>query len=110
MPKVRFGKIPSADQVRIRDGNICQYTGRKLKREEISIDHVVPKSRGGKNTWKNLVVTSKDLNSRKGDKLNEEIGYKLIREPGMPKPINRCDLINEARHADWRIFLERCEN
>lgn len=106
MPMVKFGKTPSGDQVRIRDGNTCQYTGRKLSKNDISIDHVLAKSRGGKNTWENLVVTSKDINSRKGNSLNEEIGLNLIRQPKPPVPIPRYKLIREAKHPDWNLFLK----
>lgn len=107
MPMVKFGKKPSSEQVRIRDGNVCQYTGQRLKKDEISIDHVIPKSRGGGNTWENLVTTCKEINRKKGNRLNEEIGLKLIRKPSVPKPIPRYKLIHEARHADWKIFLEK---
>jgi 5-methylcytosine-specific restriction endonuclease McrA len=110
VPEVKFGKNPSSDQIRIRDGNRCQYTGQKLKREEISIDHVLPRSKGGDNSWGNLVVTSKALNSMKGDKLNSEVGLKLIATPGKPKPIPRYKLIREARHADWKLFLEEIDD
>jgi hypothetical protein len=106
VPEVKFGKIPSSEQIRIRDNNTCQYTGKRLKKEEISIDHVRPRSRGGDNSWKNQVVTSKELNARKGNNLNEELGLKLIRQPGIPKPIPRYKLIRERKHVDWQIFLE----
>lgn len=106
IPEVKFGKNPSSEQIRIRDGNRCQYTGRKLKKEEISIDHVIPRSKGGDNSWENLAVTSKELNSMKGDRMNEEIGLKLIAKPTKPKPIPRYKLIREARHADWKLFLK----
>lgn len=110
VPKVKFGNLPNAEQIRIRDGNTCQYTGRKLRKDEISIDHVIPRSRGGKNTWENQVVTSKELNAMKGNKLNEELGFKLIRPPTRPKEILRSQLIREARHRDWMLFLENVDN
>lgn len=106
VPLVKFGKRPSAEQVRIRDGGICQYTGRRLRRGEESIDHVVPRSRGGNNTWTNLVITSREINTRKGNRLNEEMGLKLIRKPTIPKPIPRSALIRSAQHVDWLLFLE----
>ena len=109
VPEVRFGKNPSNEQIRLRDGNRCQYTGRKLKKEEISIDHVLPRSKGGDNSWGNMVVTSKELNALKGDKLNSEMGLKLIATPTKPKPIPRYKLIREARHADWKLFLKDVE-
>lgn len=107
MPEVKFGKNPSLDQIRIRDGDTCQYTGKKLSRDEMSIDHVIPKSRGGKNTWENLALSQKEINRRKGNKLNSEIGLKLIRQPVTPKPIPRWMLIREARHPDWQLFLQQ---
>jgi hypothetical protein len=107
MPMVKFGKKPSSEQVRIRDDNVCQYTGKKLRRDDISIDHVIPKSRGGTDTWGNLVTACKEINRKKGNRMNEEVGLKLIRTPQVPKPIPRYMLIQEARHADWKIFLEK---
>ncbi len=109
MPMVKFGRSPSSDQIRLRDNNVCQYTGRKLKREEVSIDHVVPRSRGGDNSWHNLAVTSKDINTKKGNSLNEEIGLKLIRKPTIPKPMPRYKLIRSAKHFDWKHFLDVVE-
>ena len=107
MPKKTFKGKPSKDGVRIRDGNTCQYTGKKLAKEDITIDHVTPKSRGGKDTWENLAVSSKEINSKKGNKLNSEVGLKLIRKPKAPSPIPMCKLIKEARHPDWNAFLEK---
>lgn len=106
MPMVRFGKSPSTEQVRIRDGNIDQYTGKVLSREDMSIDHVIPKSKGGDNTWENVVLTHKDINRRKGNRLNSEIGLKTIRKPSAPSPIPRYKLIREARHQDWSLFIK----
>lgn len=110
IPEMKVGKNPSSEQIRIRDGDRCQYTGRKLKKEEITIDHVRPKSRGGDNSWENLVVSGRDINTMKGNKLNEEIGLKLIAKPTKPKPIPRYKLIREARHADWKLFLTHLDS
>jgi 5-methylcytosine-specific restriction endonuclease McrA len=68
----------------IRDGYVCQYTGKTLKRSEANIDHVVPTTRGGKDSWENMVVCNKDLNGRKGDRTIEEMGLRLIRQPFKP--------------------------
>lgn len=105
IPKLKVGRNPSNDQIRIRDGDVCQYTGRRLKKDEISIDHVIPKSRGGDNSWRNRVTTSRDINARKGNKLNQEIGLRLIRPPVIPEPIPRYKLIRESKHPDWNLFL-----
>lgn len=105
MPKKSFRGKPSKDAIYIRDGGIDQYTGKKLKRDEATIDHIMPKSKGGRDVWENLALTSKDINSRKGNKLNHEAGLTLIRKPEAPKPIPLSQLIREVKHWEWRKFL-----
>ena len=81
---VNYAKVPKkrpklcARAIRERDGNRCQYTGRVLRPDEGSLDHVVPRSRGGKNAWENLVWAGKDVNARKGNRLPHEAGLKLL--------------------------------
>lgn len=103
--KVWKGK-PSKEAVFHRDGGKCQYTGKPLEKKNATIDHVLPKSRGGGDDWTNLALTSKELNSRKGNSLNSEIGLKLLRQPMMPKPVPVSQLIREIRHPDWELFIE----
>jgi 5-methylcytosine-specific restriction endonuclease McrA len=105
MPKKTFKGKPSKDAIWIRDGGIDQYTGKKLRRDEATIDHVIPQSRGGQHTWENLALTAKEINSKKGNKLNNEIGLKLIREPKAPRPIPLSNLIREVKHPDWKPHL-----
>src|SRR6266516_3331079 len=87
---LNFAKVPKkrpklcAKTIRERDGNRCQYTGKLLRPDEGSLDHVLPRSRGGKDAWENLVWSSKDVNSRKGNRLPHEAGLKLLRVPHMP--------------------------
>ena len=77
---VNYAKVPKkrpklcAKTIRERDGNRCQYTGTLLKPDEGSLDHVLPRSRGGKDAWENLVWSSKAVNSRKGNRLPHEAG------------------------------------
>ena len=65
---VNYAKVPKkrpklcARTIRERDGNRCQYTGALLRPDEGNLDHVVPRSRGGKDTWENLVWSSKEVN------------------------------------------------
>lgn len=68
----------------LRDKYICQYTGKQMKGSEADIDHVVPKSKGGKSTWDNLVVCSKEINRLKRDRTPEEAGLTLIKQPAKP--------------------------
>jgi hypothetical protein len=68
---VNYAHVPkkrpklSAKNIRERDGNRCQYTGKVLHPDEGSLDHVVPRSRGGKDSWENLVWSAKEVNHRK---------------------------------------------
>jgi hypothetical protein len=105
MPKKAFKGKPSKDAIYIRDGGIDQYSGKKLRRDEATIDHVLPSSKGGRDTWENMVVTSKDTNSRKGNALNHEIGLALIRQPRAPSPMPLSQLIRDIRHFEWKKFL-----
>lgn len=109
MPVKRFKGKPSKDGIWYRDNGVDQYTGKKLKRDEATIDHVEPKSKGGKDTWENLVVTHKKINSDKGNKSNSEAGLTLIRKPIAPNPIPISSLIREAKHRDWRPFLQNID-
>lgn len=95
----------SSGNVFARDGGICQYTGEKVSRGQGNLDHVTPKDRGGRDEWTNLVWTSKDLNSRKGNRLNSEVGLKLIRKP--KAPLRRAKVIrkDQAPLPDQRPFL-----
>lgn len=68
----------------IRDGYRCQYTGKKIKESEADIDHVKPRSKGGTNSWGNMVVCTKEINRIKADRTPEQAGLKLIRKPKKP--------------------------
>ena len=105
MPRKKFDGLPSNDGIFQRDGFTCQYTGQKLSKDELNVDHVIPLSRGGSNTWENMVTSRKDLNTKKGNKLNSEIGLNLIRKPVAPKPIDIMYLIKEARHKAHGHFI-----
>jgi 5-methylcytosine-specific restriction endonuclease McrA len=110
---VNFAKVPKkrpklcAKTIRERDGNRCQYTGKVLKPEEGSLDHVVPRSRGGKDAWENLVWSSKDVNSKKGNRLPQEAGLRLLSVPRAPKELPASALIRNAHDiADWELFVK----
>jgi hypothetical protein len=104
MPMKTWKGKPSKESVFLRDGGKCQYTGKSLDRKNATIDHVLPKSRGGSDDWTNVALTSKELNSKKGNALNSEIGLRLIKQPLRPKAVPVCELIKEARHPDWELF------
>jgi len=109
---VNFAKVPkkrpklSARNIRERDGNRCQYTGRLLHPDEGNLDHVVPRSRGGADTWENLVWAARDVNQRKADRLPHEAGLKLLSVPRAPKEMPVSALIRNAHGvAEWKLFL-----
>jgi 5-methylcytosine-specific restriction endonuclease McrA len=96
-----------ARSIRERDGNRCQYTGRVLRPEEGSLDHVMPRSRGGRDTWENLVWSGKDVNARKGNRLLHEAGLKLLKVPRAPKELPASALIRNAHGiSDWEPFVK----
>lgn len=88
-----------------RDKGTCQYTGKKLTKTSGNLDHVIPKSRGGEDTWENLVLCDKEINTIKGSKLPKEAGLTLIKEPKKPSPELLCQTIKTTKHADWRHFV-----
>lgn len=93
-------------EIFIRDNYTCQYCGRS--NIELTIDHVVPRSRGGGHSWDNLVSACKVCNHRKGGKSPAEARMKLKRDPREPSPgayyaIER-SLVGEL-HEGWKPFL-----
>ena len=109
---VNYAKVPKrrpklcARTIRERDGDRCQYTGVVLRPDEGSLDHVMPRSRGGGNTWENLVWSSKAVNTKKADRLPHEAGSKLLRPPRAPQETPVSALIRNAHGiADWKFFI-----
>jgi 5-methylcytosine-specific restriction endonuclease McrA len=110
---VNYARVPkkrpklSAKNIRERDGNRCQYTGVLLHPDEGSLDHVVPRSRGGVDSWENLVWSAKDVNQRKADRLPHEAGLKLLAVPRAPKELPVTALIRNAHSVtEWKLFLK----
>jgi 5-methylcytosine-specific restriction endonuclease McrA len=109
---VNYARVPkkrpklSAKNIRERDGNRCQYTGRLLHPDEGNLDHVVPRSRGGADTWENLVWSAREVNQRKADRLPHEAGLKLLSIPRAPKELPVSAMIRNAHGvAEWKLFL-----
>ena len=83
------------------------YTGKKISKSQASRDHVVPRDRGGENVISNIVLTDKDINSRKGNQLNSECGLPEA-IPIIPKEMPIKDvLINEKNVPEWNWFIKR---
>lgn len=91
-----------------RDRGVCQYSGRKLRLDEGSIDHVIPRSRGGATSWENCVLADQRVNFGKADKLPTEAGLRLIQKPSAPKPVPVVAMIkNNHGIRDWDLFCLR---
>jgi 5-methylcytosine-specific restriction endonuclease McrA len=71
----------SRKNILLRDRNTCQFCSRMLPSSELTLDHVVPRSRGGRSSWENLVACCYKCNNSKGDRTPEEAGFALTRRP-----------------------------
>lgn len=90
-----------------RDHNQCQYCGRNFPTSELSLDHVMPRSRGGETSWENIVCACVNCNVRKGGRTPHEAHMKLIRPPQKPKrsPLLSVKLGN-PKYESWKSFLD----
>ncbi len=108
-----FDKLPckelklTRNNVFERDKNHCQYCGRTFVREELNLDHVIPRDRGGKTTWENIVCSCIKCNTRKANRLPHEAHMRLIRKPVRPKwrPVISLVLGSQG-HEMWKDFLD----
>jgi 5-methylcytosine-specific restriction endonuclease McrA len=90
-----------------RDEHRCQYCGKRFPASELSLDHVVPRSRGGDASWGNLVCACTRCNKRKGGRTPEEAHMRLVRAPEAPRrsPVLHMQL-RSPRYVSWKTFLE----
>jgi len=108
-----YDRLP-AEQVKFnrrnifaRDRNRCQYCGRRFPTSELSLDHVIPRSRGGQATWQNLVCACTECNARKGGRKPTEAKMTLVKKPVRPRrsPIIHIKL-NSDKYRCWQTFLD----
>lgn len=85
-----------------RDGHRCQYCGAPAE----SIDHVVPRSRGGRHTWDNVVAACRPCNVRKRDRLLEETSMRLLRQPTEPTGLSWLTLAVGSVPETWTPYLQ----
>lgn len=97
----RKAKFPSKRNIWERDNYTCGYTGKKLNSKQLSIDHIIPKSRGGKDTWENLITCDRKLNSEKSNRTPEEHGLTFKFKPYRPHNGYSYDIWDES----WKQFL-----
>ena len=90
-----------------RDGHLCQYCGRHFPTHLLSIDHVVPRSRGGETTWENVVCACLTCNVKKGGRTPHEARMKLIHAPVRPKRSPLLLLrLNNPKYESWQTWLD----
>jgi 5-methylcytosine-specific restriction endonuclease McrA len=99
---VRF----SRHNIYTRDQNCCQYCGRQFPRAELNLDHVVPRSKGGKSVWENVVCSCHRCNRLKGGRTPAEAGLRLVRPPYRPQwtPF-MTEAFSLRRYKEWLPFL-----
>ncbi|MDX2031276.1 MAG: HNH endonuclease [Blastocatellia bacterium] len=100
-------KSLSRKNILLRDHNTCQYCAKVFNPSELTLDHVLPKSRGGSSNWDNLVACCKRCNNRKGSHLPEEAGMRLVKRPqSFSLHVNRQIMRYLGRtDAMWRKYL-----
>jgi 5-methylcytosine-specific restriction endonuclease McrA len=89
----------------LRDGHLCMYCGNPHAESELTRDHVVPISRGGKDRWVNVVAACRACNTRKGNRTPEEAGVALLAIPYVPNWAEYLALSNRRILADQMDFL-----
>ena len=102
--RYRFsGIICNRQNIIWRDQNKCQYCSAVFSTDNLTVDHVIPKSRGGQKTWKNLVAACKKCNQKKGCRTPQECGMMLSRQPTKPKT-NIFKTTTQVSHL-WKNYL-----
>ena len=105
-PSYRFALIRcSRRNVILRDRSRCQYCGSVCRIGKITIDHVIPKARGGRTIWENVVAACQSCNHRKGDRLLDQLTMKLLRRPRRPNWYDLLDYSESVVVEAWQPFL-----
>jgi 5-methylcytosine-specific restriction endonuclease McrA len=91
----------------LRDKYQCQYCGKRPTVTDLNLDHVLPRARGGKDTWENLVVSCRPCNLKKGKRTPREAGMNLLRSPYVPSLSHAALLLKglPAPFVEWEPFL-----
>jgi 5-methylcytosine-specific restriction endonuclease McrA len=93
----------------LRDGYRCQYCGRRFPSEQLTFDHLLPRSKGGRAGWTNIVTACVGCNTRKGNRSPAESGFQPLSVPVAPSARRLHDnsraLVRQPVHASWRDYL-----
>lgn len=96
---------PTRAAIMLRDAHSCQYCGATPSRGNLTVDHVMPRSRGGPHHWHNLVAACKTCNQKKGSSTPEEALMKLRRKPFEPSYVSLVLLSNPVAAARWEQLM-----
>ena len=88
-----------------RDNHTCQYCGNWFSNNKLTLDHVIPKSKGGPKSWENLVTSCQKCNQKKGNLMPSEAGMIPFRRPTKPK-YKLIDYLGPNLPAEWQIYLD----
>jgi 5-methylcytosine-specific restriction endonuclease McrA len=109
---VYFVKIPRRVSLPVtrrgvlsRDHYTCQYCGVAPPRKYLTVDHVLPRSRGGKTTWENVVTACEKCNGRKGSRTPTEANMKLLSDPRRPRYIAIAAITSAEARAAWSKYV-----
>ncbi len=97
------GVMLSRENIFKRDGHKCLYCG---SRKDLTLDHVLPRARGGKTSWNNLATACKRCNSKKGDFSPEEVDMRLPYKPFKPSYVMFLREFSGYDYEEWKPFLE----
>jgi 5-methylcytosine-specific restriction endonuclease McrA len=100
----RINRSVSRRSIMVRDSHTCQYCRSVLPAARLTLDHVIPRSRGGRSTWENLVACCYPCNNRKGDRLPAEAQMTLLRPP-RPFGLHARHRLLGAGHQEWTQYL-----
>jgi 5-methylcytosine-specific restriction endonuclease McrA len=108
-----FDRVPNKEvkftrhNVFERDKNTCQYCGETFDRRDLNLDHVIPRDKGGVTSWENVVCSCIPCNTRKGNRMPEQIGMRLLKKPKRPKWRPFVHLtFGGTHHESWRHFVD----
>jgi 5-methylcytosine-specific restriction endonuclease McrA len=96
---------PTRKSVALRDNYTCQYCGATPGRAFLTLDHVIPRSRGGQTTWENVITACRACNMRKGDRTPDEAGLVLRKRPGRPHYLAFLLLAEAAPRDVWSKYV-----
>ncbi len=109
----RYDKLPKSTvrfnrkNLFARDNHQCQYCGQTRPLSQLSLDHVVPRSLGGRTTWENIVCSCMKCNSRKGGRTPSQAGMALLSKPVKPRSNPSMTIpLNDPRYESWKTFIQ----